>query len=335
MNGLASERGISAPTEKRVREYAARRGYVPSRHALRVSVKAPRRETYGLLVESHLCYSHLNEAFDLFSSRLGEYPDLMEIVVCRPEKIVEGLTEFAARRVGRFIHLGKIENPPPVDQDAMRALLPQFKRVVRYNYNFTGAVPPADVWQFPHVTRVGVNRRQAYEALGRHLAELGHHRVAIMSAARGETSTLIHAWLEAAGLEAMAARPPGLPGNVGVDKGRELGSAAIRAMREDKVTAIHFGDDLEAAAAMRWMNGAGVRIPDDVSVTGFNGHIIASFLPTPLTTLAMPVERMVEASIQALFSDAPGGDRPFGMDLRVGASSGPPPREAYRQDRRR
>ena len=59
-------------------------------------------------------------------------------------------------------------------------------------------------------------------------------------------------------------------------------------------TAIFAMNDLMAAGCMRALNEAGVRIPEDMAVAGFDNREIASYLQPPLTTIALPTAEIGE-----------------------------------------
>src|SRR5690606_15947615 len=58
------------------------------------------------------------------------------------------------------------------------------------------------------------------------------------------------------------------------------------------VDAIMCGSDALAVGAKRAVHLAGLRVPDDVAVTGFNDFDFASFAEPPLTTVAVPTYEM-------------------------------------------
>jgi len=54
-------------------------------------------------------------------------------------------------------------------------------------------------------------------------------------------------------------------------------------------TAILAANDLMAIGAIRALLDAGIRIPEDVSIAGFDDMPLAAFAPVPLTTMRVPV----------------------------------------------
>ena len=62
-------------------------------------------------------------------------------------------------------------------------------------------------------------------------------------------------------------------------------------------TAIMAFDDLTAFAAIRALSNAGLRVPDDCSVIGFDDVAMAAYYNPPLTTVRQPMETMGSISV--------------------------------------
>jgi LacI family transcriptional regulator len=82
---------------------------------------------------------------------------------------------------------------------------------------------------------------------------------------------------------------------------------------------------LQAPAAHR----LGLRVPDDVSVTGFEGLTLATALEPELTTLALPAEQVGARGMTALLAVLEGrrpetGDLPVSLAVR-GSTAAPRP----------
>ena len=71
----------------------------------------------------------------------------------------------------------------------------------------------------------------------------------------------------------------------------------------EKPTAIFAMNDLMAAGAMAALQAAGIRIPQDMAVVGFDNREIASYLQPPLTTIALPTNEIgIHAALRILDS---------------------------------
>jgi len=94
---------------------------------------------------------------------------------------------------------------------------------------------------------------------------------------------------------------------------REVAADAARRMfgRSDRPDALFVGNDHMALAVMDVLRfELGLRIPDDVSVVGFDDVPMAAWPTYDLTTLRQPVNRMVEATVDAVISRVEGATEP-------------------------
>jgi LacI family transcriptional regulator len=65
-------------------------------------------------------------------------------------------------------------------------------------------------------------------------------------------------------------------------------------------TAILCGNDLIALGAISVLEQLGVRVPEDVSVVGFDDIVFARLATPPLTTVAVPREKLGRTAFEAL-----------------------------------
>lgn len=73
---------------------------------------------------------------------------------------------------------------------------------------------------------------------------------------------------------------------------------ARRLLSEGPLDALFAYNDHMAIGAMRAFAEAGVRVPEDVALVGFDDLPVSAFLPVPLTTVAQPMQDPVEATIR-------------------------------------
>jgi DNA-binding LacI/PurR family transcriptional regulator len=78
--------------------------------------------------------------------------------------------------------------------------------------------------------------------------------------------------------------------------------------REPRVDGVFVANDLMAAGALRAIADAGLRVPDDVAVTGFDDIPIAQATQPPLTTVHQPIEELGRRMAESLVA-AMGGER--------------------------
>ncbi|HKT05976.1 MAG TPA: LacI family DNA-binding transcriptional regulator [Rugosimonospora sp.] len=177
---------------------------------------------------------------------------------------------------------------------------------------------------------VGATNWSGGRSAARHLADLGHRRIAMIS---GPDHVLCcrarcdgyRSALEGAGLPL----DPGLL--VHADLNREDGEAAARTLlsRPDRPTAIFTANDLQALGVYRAAREAGLRIPDDLSVVGFDDLPVVSWVEPALTTVHQPLTQMAVAATELALSLGRGEPAPqLGLEiattLTVRSSTAPP-----------
>jgi DNA-binding LacI/PurR family transcriptional regulator len=159
--------------------------------------------------------------------------------------------------------------------------------------------PPADL-PIPCVT---IENKAASRALIEHLIEVhGRRRIVWL---HGKPSNEDSHWREMGYREALAKH--GLPYDpalrVAGDFERTVAQASVVRLLESGVAfdAIFTGDDEAAVGALMALRAAGKRVPEDVSVVGFDDQRLADVLIPPLTTVHAPTEQVgAEAARQLI-----------------------------------
>lgn len=164
-----------------------------------------------------------------------------------------------------------------------------------------------------------------------HLFGLGHQRVAHI-AGSDEVST--GALRRQAYLDAHARR--GLPVDPALlVRGSFREEGGYQAMREllalaDPPTAVFAVNDLAALGALHAIADAGLRVPDDMSVVGFNDLFNTTYITPRLSTMQVPEREMGARAVKRLLAmilDGVWPDSPVLLPLTLveRESSGPPP----------
>jgi DNA-binding LacI/PurR family transcriptional regulator len=110
----------------------------------------------------------------------------------------------------------------------------------------------------------------------------------------------------------------------------EGGGAAAERLMTAGCTAVICGSDLMALGAVRALRARGLRVPEDVSVVGYDDSSLIAFTDPPLTTVRQSVQAMGAAAVRALLDEisglpAPRAEYVFRPELVVRASTGPAP----------
>jgi LacI family transcriptional regulator len=176
------------------------------------------------------------------------------------------------------------------------------------------------------------NAGGSYEAT-RHLLELGHTRIVCIAGSQNaepaaERVRGFRQALEDAGLEAD-------PGSVVESDFRYLGGRAAMARlieSHKRLTAIVAGNDLIAAGALRELAAHGIRVPQKVSVVGFDDAELAQTISPAITTVRQPLREIAQMAVSLLLAQIAGeeSDAPtrhiFPTELVIRESTAAPPR---------
>jgi DNA-binding LacI/PurR family transcriptional regulator len=170
--------------------------------------------------------------------------------------------------------------------------------------------------------------RQAVE----HLYQFGHCRIAFVagrSAFRNIKARQV-AYVDCMGALGLAPGPI-VPGNQRFDGGLAAGHAIAR--MNPRPTAVIAMNDLTAVGVIKALHQEGLRVPQDVSVVGFDRtHLAECFIPS-LTTVDMHPDllgRTAADALHELCASEKGKEHFISLQLVIGESTGPAPKDADR-----
>jgi LacI family xylobiose transport system transcriptional regulator len=155
----------------------------------------------------------------------------------------------------------------------------------------------------PGVAAVGSTHWNGGLAATRHLLELGHRRIAVI----GGSPSLLCSVARIDGYRA-AMETAGIPiepalvrtGDFHIEGGYENGMALLRL--PDPPTAVFAGSDLQALGLYEAARELGVRIPQDLSVVGYDDLPVARWVGPPLTTVRQPLAEMAEMAARMVIT---------------------------------
>jgi DNA-binding LacI/PurR family transcriptional regulator len=277
---------VNAETAAKIRKIAEDQGYRAS--AVARGLVTRRTRTIGLVVTT---------VDDPFASEVTSgieeiandrrYAVILANSHADPERERRVVQELAERRVDGII----------VTSSRVGALyLPLLKEldvpIVLVNDQYPG--------EFVH--SVMIANQDGTRAATEHLISLGHRRIAYLGERNGYQSDA----------ERLAGYKEALA-EAGIDFVPELAiegdgrpEAAIEAMGallrlSHPPTAVCCYNDMTALGAMRAIRARGLRVPEDVSVTGFDDLFFAAYLTPTLTTVRQPMRQMGQMAMETLF----------------------------------
>lgn len=163
--------------------------------------------------------------------------------------------------------------------------------------------------ELAHIPSVRVDNRRAASEATQYLLQLGHQRIGFIAGSRGSLLTRDR---ERGYLDAMKTSPQG-EHREWVVNGDQTIDGARRATRKllslpEAPTAIFCANDEMAMAAIFEVKRRGLRVPEDISVVGFDDTRYAAIMDPPLTTVVQPTEEIGERTMRRLISAIEGHD---------------------------
>ncbi|MGA5064056.1 LacI family DNA-binding transcriptional regulator [Streptomyces exfoliatus] len=176
---------------------------------------------------------------------------------------------------------------------------------------------------------VGATNWRGGQAATRHLLDLGHRRIAMISGPDHSFCLARFSGYVSALAEAGLPMEPELV--IKTQLTREHGYAAARELlsRPDRATAVFTANDMQALGVYRAARELGLRIPDDLSVVGFDDVPTVAWVDPPLTTVHQPLAEMATAATEIALALGRGEEVPqLGLEiattLTVRESTAPP-----------
>jgi LacI family transcriptional regulator len=170
--------------------------------------------------------------------------------------------------------------------------------------------------RLPGVPLVRVNARDGMERITRHLLGLGYRRIQlVVPSLPPDASPTLHwntlerveGFRQASGEAGLSDRQAsvfyaGTPNNLMSPYAN--GKAAMETLlaAPDRPEALLFSNDDWAIGALSACAEAGVRVPQDLALTGFDNSLIGAFAFSPLTTLAQDYEGMAREAVRLLLA---------------------------------
>jgi LacI family transcriptional regulator len=313
LNDTPAARTLRPETRQRVREAARRLGY--RRNELARSLRNHRTKLVGVLmpgIQSHYASG-----------------------------VVAGLEGYLAGQGYSYLACSHHNDRVTAEEQLSTLLGRQIDGLVLI------ATPEVPAPPIPCVKVAGRQRRalpdvvidhdQAATRALSHLLELGHERIAFFKGPPMSSDTMdrwraIRQSAQTLGVEVVPERVrqlrDGAPAETQSPRGAyEEGYAKGQSLLEGKVdfTALFAFNDLSAIGAMRAFLDAGLRVPEDVSIIGFDDIYSSPFHRPGLTTLRQPLEQMGEAAGRLLLSrleasddaEAVSGDGPLCVEAEL------------------
>ena len=281
------------------------------------SVRPETRDRVRLAIEQ-LGYRRNSAARSLVTRRSQTFGVVcFDTTLYGPASTLNGI-ENAAEDAGYSVSVASLRRSTPeaaaqavqrlVDQsvDGLVLIVPETSAAASFFRALPTDLPVVAVESaLPQITSVAVDQVTGARLLTDYLLSLGHETVHHV---RGPSD-----WSEANGRvegwhSALEERGRVVPRSLAGDWSARSGYlAGQRLAKAPRVTAVFAANDSMALGVLRAFHEEGVRVPEDVSVVGFDDIPEAAYMTPPLTTVQQPFREVGRSSIQALLAEIEGG----------------------------
>lgn len=330
LRDVARRAGVSVATASRVatgsagvRPETRQRVEAAMRELLYVAAdRAPRVETglIGVLVPelANPIFPALAQAIETRAAPSG-----FASILCNTHEAafreVDYVHMLLDRRVEGMIFVSSEMTNLRGDHSHYARLLDEGARIVFVN----GAVNTLDV------PSVGVDERAAGEIATQHLIDLGHERIGYVAGLEHYVPTQLKAAGRETALRAAGLDAGGLSAYADFSAAGGMRALAQLLARPDPPSAVICSSDMMAIGALHEAARRNLRVPDDLSIVGFDGIDATRWSIPELTTVEQPIVQIADTAVQTLLTliEQPGRALPnsyYRPQLRVRASTAPP-----------
>ncbi|MDM0044393.1 LacI family DNA-binding transcriptional regulator [Variovorax dokdonensis] len=317
---LNNPESVDPVTRQRVLDAVAKLRYMP--HGAARSLRSQRSKMVGAVVPSfdYALYARTTSALQQRLDARG-YSLVLAETHYDPGAELRVASQLAQHGVDAFVFVGLDHDP------TLFALLEDYGRP----YVLTWGVDP--MCRHPSV---GFDNEAATHAMARHLIELGHRRFGLLSApvAGNDRARARGAGLRAALVEAGLKLDEGCVQYAPISL-QSAQEAMTRILDQpEPPTALVATNDVFAVGAMLACRAAGVRIPEDISITGVDNTDLGATQSPGLTSIRTPIVEIGDAAAAQIIARLE--DRPcelfqsFPIEIVHRGSTAPPnPKRKY------
>lgn len=315
LSGAPTTVPIADDTRERVVAVARKLGYRPN--PLARGLRGMRTMLLGVIVRdiTDPFFASAIEAVSIAAGARG-YNVVLGHAHGRADEAIALWAVLEARHCDAILLLGDMSDQPRLIEDLRGSV-----------------VPVVAVWQGSSrhgIASVSVDNRAGIRAALEHLAGLGHRRIAFLAGRRlGDILEREEAYGRIMGELGEPIRDGWLHHASNDPTGGARALATMLALPEPP-TAVVASTDVLAIGVLFEAHARGIRVPDDLSVTGFDDIPLAAFTVPALTTVRMPVREMIGRALGMLIDDGVAPADPerwqpaiLGPSLVVRSSTGP------------
>ena len=304
---------VGRETRRLVLSAVKKLGYIPDVHARHLA--SHERRTLGIIVSDieNPFFPEVIKSFETRARQLG-YDAILSDTNYDPRRTREAAQRMMEHKVrGVAIMTSEI---------SLRLVHELARRMIAVT--FLDLAPG-----FGYTSNLRIDYLSGVEQIVKYLYHNGHRHIAFVAGRSGLKSNLerLQAYeksMLALGLEA----GPVFPGDLRFEGGFAAGRAIAKL--SPRPTAVMAVNDLTAVGVIKGLLNAGCRVPEDVSVTGFDKTRLADYCNPSITTVDIHRETLGRLAADALHElsstvSPQGKEYRISSELVIGGSSGPAP----------
>lgn len=292
-------------------------GYFPDAHARHLASRNSR--TLGIIVSDieNPFFPEIIKSFETRARELG-YDAILSDTNYDPRR-----TREAAQRMMQH----KVRGVAVMTSEISSRLIDEFARRT-IAVTFLDLAPAHG-----SVSKLRIDYFSGIKQIVDHLHQSGHRRIAFISGRTSLKSNIARLQAYEKCMRSLGLEPgPVLPGDLRFEGGLAAGS--IIANLSPRPTAVVCVNDLTAVGAIKGLIKAGCRVPQDISVTGFDNTRLAEYNNPSLTTIDVHREMLGQIAADALHelsnaAEPQGKEYPIPAELILRDSSGQVPEDKH------
>ncbi|MDD5597454.1 MAG: LacI family DNA-binding transcriptional regulator [Victivallaceae bacterium] len=289
LSGKAGQYKISEETSKNVLEYAAKAGFVPDQTA--ISLARGKKATIGIFVNL-FSSGKSNEALRYLLEAIVDKDINYRVMHFQRDSVLSCIREMLGHGTRTIIIIGWFDNDAFLE--SMEPYLRNGVKLFLVDYCFTA--PLKKKWKNAYF--IGINREKAYLKTFEYLYKMGHRKIAFTS-----NVPRLKAWKKFSEKYSLpfnyALRPP-LPDFCMQSSDEPFMDELIQLYKREKITAVMLSSDFLAAKLIERLQKEGIRVPEDISVAGFDNLASSPYYNVPLTTIDVPMDKLINKVLDVI-----------------------------------
>jgi LacI family transcriptional regulator len=304
---------VGQSTHRLVLSAVKRLGYVPNAHARHLASHTGR--TLGIIVSDieNPFFPEVIKGFETRARQLG-YDAILSDTSYDPHRTREAAERMMEHQVRGVAIMTSEMSLKLIHELARRKIA----------VTFLDLAPVRE-----YMSNLRIDYFSGVEQIVQYLYKHGHRRIAFVAGRHGLKSNIVRLQAYEKCMRALGLEPgPVLPGDLRFEGGLAAGVAIAKL--SPRPTAVMTINDLTAVGVIKGLLKAGCRVPEDISITGFDKTRLAEYSNPSITTVDIHREILGQMAADALHelssSASPHGrEYQIGAELIIGDSSGPAP----------